>query len=195
MSAFERGLAQVDGAKAYQIDDLLLLRVSGELPTPCHTAFLQQSLLTVEPPTLAAGWLIRPDVRCAQVLTPYEHHGVFMIGSKRETIRLHHAGGELTVNVEDLTREEDSPEASGRPSGVGPRPLPSWPDRPAPAPPGLWATRRTSTSGRRSEDAIDKLPPQSTQIPDWLGTYTVVSIHAEVGGIGGFDRLAVKARG
>ncbi len=44
-------------------------------------------------------------------------------------------------------------------------------------------------------DAIDQLGEQGAGIPDWLSTYSVVSIGAEIGGIGGFNHLTVRVLG
>ena len=187
MELFEQDLARVDQAKAYQLGESLLLRVVGELPTPCHTAFLQQSLLTIEPPTFIAGQSIRPGVFCAQLMTPYEHHDIFHVGVTRESVSVHHAGGELTVEVEDLRAEDDRAVSFG-PSVAGSA---LSPDGQAEA----VGYSRDFDFGEAFRDAIDKLPQQSPQIPDWLSTYTVVSIQAEIGGIAGFNRLAVKVRG
>jgi len=40
-----------------------------------------------------------------------------------------------------------------------------------------------------------QLPSQGSEIPDWLASYTVVSIGAEVGGIAGFNHLTVRVSG
>lgn len=185
MSVADTDLAQVDQARAYQISEYLLLRIAGELPTPCHGAFLQRSLLTVEPPAFIAGSFIHPNMRCAQVMTPYEHQDAFRIGVKRDTVVVHHAGGELSVDVEDLTPTDESGLATA---------VSLLPDQQSERPEAVGYSR-TYDFGEALRDAIGKLPAQCPQIPDWLSTYTVVSVRAEVGGIGGFDHLAVTVRG
>jgi len=49
--------------------------------------------------------------------------------------------------------------------------------------------------GEAMRDAIDQLGEQGAGIPDWLSTYSVVSIGAEIGGIGGFNHLTVRVLG
>ena len=49
--------------------------------------------------------------------------------------------------------------------------------------------------GEAMRAAIAQLPPQGAGIPDWLSTYSVVSIGAEIGGIAGFDHLTVRVSG
>jgi hypothetical protein len=44
-------------------------------------------------------------------------------------------------------------------------------------------------------DAIRQLPDRGAGIPDWLNTYEVTSIGAEIGGIAGFNHMYVKVRG
>ena len=44
-------------------------------------------------------------------------------------------------------------------------------------------------------DANGKLPDQASGIPDWLYTYEVMSIGAEIGAIAGFIHKYVKVRG
>jgi hypothetical protein len=185
MPVTDQDLAQVDEARAYQLGEFLLLRIIGELPTPCHGAFLQRNLLTVEPPAFIAGSFIHPNIGCARVMTPYEHQDVFRVGVKRDIVVVHHAGGKLSVEVEDLTPVD----------GAGPEAVASLlPDRPEGHPQAVGYSSNYDF-GEALRDAIAKLPSQGAQIPDWLSTYTVVSVRAEVGGIGGFDHLAVTVQG
>lgn len=48
MAPSERELANVETAKAYQVGDLLLVRIAGEKPNGCHFLDLERSLLDVE---------------------------------------------------------------------------------------------------------------------------------------------------
>lgn len=54
---------------------------------------------------------------------------------------------------------------------------------------------RTYDLGEAVHDAIKQLPAQGAGIPDWLSTYTVISISAEIGGLAGFDHLKVRVVG
>lgn len=186
MAIFDTELAQVDQARAYHIGEYLLLRVAGELPTACHQPFLQRSLLTVEPPAFGAGAYIHPNMRCALQMTPYEHQDVFRIGPKRDTVVLHHAEGEMSVEVEELTPRDDG--AGLAATGV------VLPDQPVERPEAVGYSAGYDF-GEALRDAIGKLPPQCPDVPDWLSTYTVVSTRVEVGGIAGFNRLAVTVQG
>jgi hypothetical protein len=49
--------------------------------------------------------------------------------------------------------------------------------------------------GAAIKDAIGKLPGRGAGIPDWLSTYSVVEIGAEIGGVAGFNRLYVRVSG
>src|SRR5918997_442155 len=96
-------LATVDLARAYQLDDVLLVRVFGTKPTACHVVTLEQSLLTVEPPSFIARLSTDPRVRCIPAPAPFEEQRAFRIGILRPQIIVQHEGEDLTVEVEDLT--------------------------------------------------------------------------------------------
>jgi hypothetical protein len=49
--------------------------------------------------------------------------------------------------------------------------------------------------GEAIKDAITKLPDRSNGISDFLASYTVLNIGAEIGGIAGFNRLYVDVQG
>ncbi len=187
----DRDLASVRDARAYQVGEFLLVRIAGDMPSACHVPFLERSLLDVEPPTFIAGWYIRPDARCAPHSTPYEHHEAFRIGMNRDMVKLHHAGGELSIDVEELTPDADSdvPLLGGR--GVSPA---SGANLPTVSGEAVGYSRNFDFA-EALQDAMAKLPGPFSQIPDWLSTYTVVSIGAEVGGIAGFNHLVVRVRG
>lgn len=191
MQVFDEALAMVDQARAYQIDDVLLLRAAGSKPTACHVVTLERSLLDVEPPAFTARLSTDPRVRCTRAVASFEVHQAYRIGVSRPQVLLHHDGGELTVDVEDLTPQL----ASLHPAGVDP-----------PGGGGLLGTltgdpgeavgySRDYDLGDAVRDAITKLPPQGPAIPDWLSTYSVVSIGAEIGGIAGLNHLTVRVRG
>jgi hypothetical protein len=181
MYVVENELATVDSADAYQVDDVLLVRLSGKKPTPCHVVSIERALTDVEPPTFIARLEIDPRVRCVQVVADYEVARAYRIGGAREQVLVQHAGGELYVEVQQLTTE-----------GVSGGGLPFDPfGEPAEAD----GYSRAYDLGEAIRDAVSKLPPRGAGIPDWLNSYSVVSIGAEIGGIAGFDHLRVRVRG
>jgi hypothetical protein len=187
MSLVQHELAAVEMAKAYQVGEYLLLRMTGTKPNGCYVVDLLRSLLTVEPPTFIAAWYLPPDVMCIPEEVPYEYQEAFRVGAKRDEVTLQHAGGELSVPVEDLSPELEPVVATmatmaARPGGKIP-------------------IGRTEAIGYSQafdfteafRDAIGKIP--IPRIPDWLATYTVLDIGAQIGGIAGFNRLYVRVLG
>ncbi|MGI9023821.1 MAG: hypothetical protein ACR2HV_11445 [Acidimicrobiales bacterium] len=169
-------LAAVTGAKAYQIGDSLLVRITGQKPDGCHVIALERSLLTVEPPAFIATWHVPPGVRCILIPVDYEYQEVFDVGIMRDTVILHHAGGEMAVEVEEL-----SPGVKGMV---------------LPADQGFSEAVGYSNAFDFDEafrHAISQIP--IPPIPDWLATFEVLDIGAEIGGIIGVNRLVVRVRG
>ncbi len=186
MAAIGRELAVVDQAKAYQIGDFLLMRLTGTKPHGCYVVDLERSLLTVEPPAFIATWFIRPDARCIPEPVPYEYQEAFLVGVRRDAVIVHHAQGELSVDVEDLS---PGPEGAKVSAELGAVPFPGVPGEPSEA----VGYSRAFDFNEAFRDAIQKIPVPP--FPDWLATYTVVEIGAEVGGIAGFNHLFVRVRG
>lgn len=177
----EWSLAHVEEARAYYFADHVLLTITGEKPDPCHFVDIEKSLLTVEPPGFIARWYVRPGP-CADVVTPYAYQELFFIGIKRETVKLHHAGGELEVPVQDLTQGLEEGSALAELVLGGP-------------PSEATGYSDSFDFAEAFRDAISQLPDQGAGIPDWLNTYEVISIGAEIGGIAGFNRMYVRVRG
>ncbi|MDQ3933883.1 MAG: hypothetical protein M3340_04550 [Actinomycetota bacterium] len=185
-----RDLAHVESAQAYQLGEYLVLRIAGHKPTPCHVVDLEQSLIDVEPPQFVATSTVDPLALCARVIAPYELAEAFQIGSAREHVTLHHAEGQMDVPVEQLT--QTSPAAAPDPAAepavisigdiVGP-------------PSEAVGYSESYDLGEAVQRAIANLPRRGQDIPDWLSTYTVVEIGAEVGGIAGWDRMFARVRG
>lgn len=176
MSSIPRELAAVTQAKAYQIGDFLVMHIAGEKPSGCHLVDLERSLLDVEPPAFIATWFVPPNVRCVPEPVLYEYQEEFLVGPRREAVTLYHAEGEMSVEVEDLT-----PRTTGMVIGPGTR---------ASEAVGFSDTFAFDEAFR---DAIDKIPVPP--IPDWLATYTVLEIGAEIGGITRMNRMFVRVRG
>ncbi len=185
MGAIPKELAAVEQASAYQIEEFLLLRVMGTKPNGCYVVDIDRSLLTVEPPAFVASWHMLPNARCVPEEVSYEHQEVFTVGLRRDEVIVHHAGGELTVAVQELT--PDAGEAMRSLAGPGP----AGPQLPT----GGEAVGYSSAFdlGEAFRDAIAKIP--ASPIPDWLATYTILDIGAEIGGIAGFNHMVVRVRG
>ncbi|MDQ4097289.1 MAG: hypothetical protein M3144_05400 [Actinomycetota bacterium] len=185
MSLVQHELAAVEKAKAYQVGEYLLLRLTGVKPNGCYVVDLLRSLLTVEPPTFIAAWYVPPDAMCIPEEIPYEYQEAFRVGIKRDEVTLQHAGGELSVPVEDL-----SPEVESVVAAMAARPGP-----------GRIPIGKTEAVGYSQafdfneafRDAIGKIP--TPRIPDWLATYTVLDVGAQIGGIAGFNHLYVRVLG
>ncbi len=190
MASSGRDLASVEAAKAYQVGEFLLLRIAGEKPNGCHFLDLERSLLDVEPPAFIATWFMPPNVRCVLEPMQYEYQEAFRVGVKRDAVKLHHAEGELLLEVEDLSPGADDVDAVACLC----RDL-------VPRPPLGVSSEGSEAVGYSTDfdvteafrDAISKI--RTPSIPDWLATYTVIEIGAEVGGIAGFNRMFVRVRG
>jgi hypothetical protein len=174
-------LAHVEEARAYYFADHVLLTITGQKPDPCHIVDIEKSLLTVEPPGFIARWYAYPGF-CPEVITPYAYQEVFFIGMKRETVKLYHADGDVEVEVQDLTQELEAGSARAELVLGG-----------QPGEATGYSNAFDFTEAFR--DAIDKLSDQGPGIQDWLYTYEVTSIGAEIGGIAGFNHMYVKVRG
>lgn len=135
-----------------------------------------------------ATWFLPPNVRCRPEPTTYEYQEAFRIGVKREAVTLHHAGGELSVDVEDLSPEAEGLVASR--SAIGPVLSPAA-GIPAEGSEAVGYSRKFDFT-EAFQDAIAKIPVPS--IPDWLTNYSVLEIGAEIGGITGFNRMFVRVR-
>ncbi len=192
MQVFEDDLAVVDQAKAYQIDDVLLVLVNGMKPSACHEVSLERSLLDVEPPAFIARVALDPRRRCVPdpLPAPFEVQAAFRIGGVRPEVIVHHSGGPLTVQVESVDPPADSgaPGASRAAAGGTSILEPAGPSEAV-------GYSRSYDLAEAIRDAIGQLPPQGLGIPDWLSSYTVMSIGVEIGGIGGFDHLKVHVSG
>jgi len=174
-------LAHVEEARAYYFADHLLLTIVGQKPDPCHSVDLERSLLTIEPPEFIARWYAHSGP-CPDVVTPYAYQEVFFVGGKRETVKLHHADGDFQVSVQELTQKVDEDPARAELAlGNLPSEATGYSD--------AWDLAEAF------RDAIRQLPDRGVGIPDWLYTYEVTSIGAEIGGIAGFNRMYVKVRG
>jgi len=188
MHVVEDALATVDQARAYQIEDIVLLQISGTKPNGCHFVMIERGLLDVEPPAFSARLATDPRVRCTPEPVPYEVQQAFRIGAARDQVVVHHAVGPLEVAVEPLEAEQ----ALVRRGQEGGSPVLLDPDA---DPAEATGYSRTFDYGEALRDAISKLPDRGGNIPDWLSTYSVLSVRAEIGGIAGFNHLAVRVSG
>ncbi|CAA9303199.1 MAG: hypothetical protein AVDCRST_MAG61-1205 [uncultured Friedmanniella sp.] len=188
MHIVEDALATVDNARAYQFEDIVFLQLSGTKPTGCHLVIIERGLPDVEPPAFLARLATDPRVRCTADSVPYEVQGAFRIGVAREQVLVHHADGPLEVAVEAIRGEE----ATLGPEGRSSSPVLIDPDQ---GPAEATGYSRSFDYGEALRDAIAKLPYRGGNLPDWLSTYSVVSVGAEIGGIGGFNHLVVRVAG
>jgi hypothetical protein len=170
---------------------VLLVRLAGTKPTACHIVSVERSLTDVEPPAFVARLSMDIRARCRPDPVPYEVHQAFRVGLRREGVVVHHGGGQLDVPVEDVSPQTDSTEGLRPVSGTGGLPVFDIGAEPGEA----VGYSRAYDLGEAIREAIDKLPTQGANIPDWLSTYTVLSIGAEIGGIAGFNHLKVRVSG
>jgi hypothetical protein len=189
MSSIPRELAAVETAKAYQVGEFLLLRLTGQKPNGCYAVDLERSLLDLEPPGFIATWFIRPNVRCIPEPVAYEYQEAFRIGVKRDAVTLYHAGGRMSVDVEDLSPDTEDRVAAMVRGGL----IPTLPGEFPPGGTEAVGYSKAFDFAEAFRDAISKIPTPS--IPDWLSTFTVVEVGAEIGGIAGFNHLFVRVRG
>jgi hypothetical protein len=178
-------LAFVAEARAHRFADILVIQIAGETPDPSFSVDVERNLLEAEPLEFIAKWYREP-LPCPQVVTPYEFHKAFRVGGERWPVRLHHAGGALDVSVNDIV-EQDLP-AELRVSEAGMAGL----SHPLPVATGYSEAYDFAEAFR---DAVGRLPDRGAGIPDWLETYKVVSIGAEIGGIAGFNHMYVMVQG
>ncbi len=187
MESGARELAAVTSSNAYQVGEYLLIRVAGEKPNGCYKVRLERSLLTVEPPAFLATWSMPPNIRCVPEAVPYEHQQVFRVGIMRDAVTLHHADGEASVAVEDLgSGDEGAIEEIVTPTATS-----GWEVIPARI--EAVGFSRNFDYGEALRDAISKIP--TPDLPDWLATYTVLEVGAEMGGVAGFFHMFVRVEG
>jgi hypothetical protein len=179
----ETQLAQVDTAKGFQVGQYTVLVIAGEKPTACHIVDLEMKPIEIFPPEFRATLTTNPAARCTQVVVPYERAEAFPFSDLAgERVTIEAAGGDVEVTIEQV--DEDVSVAAGQPGArlddiVGPPTI-------------AIGYSDDFDVGVAIRDAMGKLPSRGGGIPDWLETYSVVEIGAEVGGIAGFNRLFVK---
>jgi hypothetical protein len=176
-------LAHVEEARAFHFDVYMSIHIAGRMPDPCHSVDIQRNYLTTEPPEFIAKWGW-PQGFCAAVITPYAVQEVFRVGEKRETVKLHHEGGVMEISVEDHALQPgdgDPTTSAALLAQASPREATGYSD--------------AFDFAEAFRDAISHLPDQGGGIPDWLSTYVVVEIGAEIGGIAGFNHMYVRVRG
>lgn len=183
MEIVEEQLADVSEARAYHVDDVLVLQVAGTRPSACHIVTFERAWTDVEPPSFVARMSIDPRARCAMLEQPFDATQAFRVGVHREEVLVRHAGGELTVPVQSLEA------SAGRHAG-----LPLLGELPQTEPQEATGYSKAWDLQEAMRDAIAQLP-RRTDVTDWLYRYTVVEVGAEVGGIAGFNRLRVTVRG
>src|SRR5699024_8897036 len=118
-----------------------------------------------------------PRARCRTDLPPVDFDVVqgFRVGTAREEVLVHHAGGELAVPVTavavegegegDGAAEGDAPAMGARSTGASPRPRP--PLLPQPEPSEAVGYSRDYDLGEAIKDAVRQLPDQAPGFNDW----------------------------
>lgn len=186
MEIVEQELATVEHADAYQAGDLLIVRLAGKRPTACHIVSIERGLTDVEPPSFAARMRIDPRARCMWQVADFEVAQAFRMGGARPEVVIHHAGGELTVDVAKLDMDDAVTERS-------PGKLP--PDLFGGEPVDACGYSRNYDLAEAVHEAVAQLPDRGAGIPDYLNTYSILSADVEIGGIGGWNHLKVTVRG
>jgi hypothetical protein len=167
-------LAEVSEASATWGDGQLTIRASGTVPESCWRVDIQQSPPDGKPAFVAIRR--RTAGICMEVITPYVVVRNFTLGARPDSVELHHAGGDLSVRVDDdqagvgrsaVAHEYD--EAEGR------------------------SSRRLSFD-EAFANAVEALPTDPPAVPDWLETVVVTEIRGEFGGIAGSHDLVVRVR-
>lgn len=190
MQVSEEDLASIEHAKAYQLDDVLLVLLTGTKPTAYYQVSIERGLLDVEPPAFAARLSMDPRIRCTADPAPYEVQQAFRVGAPRDEVIVHHRDGQLTVEVTSVSLPVDTETAAPATARSG-APLLDLGTQPTEA----IGYSRNYDLAEAVRDAIDKMPAQGAAIPDWLSTYSVTSIGVEIGGIAGFNHLKVHVSG
>lgn len=183
MELHKSELATVTEARAYQLDDVVVVRVAGTKPSFCHEVSIEHALTDVEPPGFIARQWIHPARRCVLAETEYEEVSAFRVGTSRETVIVHHAGGRIDVEVVAVPVPEGATSARQALVELEPR-----------EPSEAVGYSTSWDLGEAMQDAIKQLPKHD-DIFDWLYQYRVVEVGAEVGGIAGFNRMRVTVRG
>jgi hypothetical protein len=167
--------AEVGHATATWQDGQLRIQVVGEVEESCWSVSIELSPLDVWPPQFAVTRR-RTSAFCTQVMTRYVVADSFSFGTKPDEVVIHHAGGELTVPVEEavpglVERPGDGgfDEAEGR-------------------------SHRRFSFDEAFANALEALPFRPSEVPDWMDTVEVVQIRAELGGIAGSRDLVVRVR-
>jgi hypothetical protein len=179
-----RELARVEQANGYRLGDMLILRIAGEKPSPCFEVDIEELPIRIFPPEFAATWAPDPLAICPDVMTPYVRVEAFRLGGQADQVKLHTAGGNIDVAIETIPPPDGDVAAAAA-------------DDPRAAAEPIEAVGYSDDwdFGAAMKDAIAQLPDRSGGARDWLSTYQVVAVGAEIGGIAGFNRLAVKVRG
>jgi hypothetical protein len=179
-------LAHVDTASGYRLGDYLVLRITGNKPSPCYVVSIELAPIDIFPPEFNATWARDPCVVCTEVVEPYDVVEAFRIGAELEKVTLNAEGRTFEVPVVTVPPLEPGPVIPTAPLLA----------EDIVSPPSEAVGYSDSYDvGEAVRDAIRQLPPRDHGIPDWLARYTVVEVGAEVGGLAGLNRLFARVRG
>lgn len=165
-----------DQARAFWVGDGVLIAAQGSLPTPCWDVKITQSPLDIWPPEFALTRCSTGGI-CPQHVVPYTRSEHFPFGTRPDSVAIHDAGGQRSVDVEDIPT--DAPIA--------------------PVETDVDTDEVVGLSGNMSfdeafRDALQKLPPWDSPTPDDMAVIRVTESGAWLGGIAGFHHLFVKVR-
>ncbi|HEX8204427.1 MAG TPA: hypothetical protein VF587_00060 [Solirubrobacteraceae bacterium] len=169
-------LADVRQAGATWAEGQLRIQVAGEVHESCWSVDIEQSPMDIWPPQYVVS-RHRTSSICAEVFTRYVAAESFTVGSRPESVVLHHAGGEMEVRVED-----------------GPAPAARLPQGDGGFDEAEGRSRRRFSFDEAFANAVEALPFRPSEIADWMDVVSVTDIWAELGGIAGSHDLVVKVR-
>lgn len=175
----ETELAAVDSARAYQTDDVVIVQIAGQRPSACHLVTVERS--GTNPAEFVARMATDPRARCMPTPTAFDVAAAFRTASAIDSVRVLHAGGEVTAPVTALV-----PAASERSAGPVVVDFETGPDEAV-------GYSNSWDLGEALRDAIANMGPGNPGA-DWLHQYTISELGAEVGGIAGFHHLRVRVR-
>jgi hypothetical protein len=178
-------LADRSSLQAFRAGRYLLIVAEGDLPTPGYDLDIQQSPIRIFPPQFNLLRRERPGV-WPDVIQPYRYGEVLVYPPDQPVVTVHHRDGQDEVEIQACGKD-----LAGFATAVGDR---------ANEVAGRTAREATGMSRNLSfdeafADALDQLPPPTSQHPDQLTSVVVTETGGLFGGIAGFHHLYVRIRG
>ena len=178
-------LAERTTIRAFRSGRYLLIVAAGDLPSPGYDLDIEESPIRIFPPQFNLLRRQRPGI-CPAVLQPYRYGEVFLYPPDQPIVTVHHRDGADAVEIEpcgddlaDFTavvaRRQDQPGGSRVRESTG--------------------MSRSLSFDEAFAQALDSLPPPTTDHPDQLTTVVVVETGGLFGGFAGFHHLYVRIEG